>query len=204
MAKSKSQTTEFSLVGQLLGLVIKNGDRLKYLRITVREREYWIKPPKALRQHLPPQITPGCWLEISGQKEKCLKTGKIKLKADYIGLAGVNTAQFQDIPLQKTKTKSATASILVCQKSSCWRRGGKAICQLLAEELRERGLADTVQIKRTGCLKRCKRGPNLVFMPDKARYSEVKPQQVQSLLGQHFGSLEKEEKTPQSPKNLVL
>ncbi|NEP36436.1 (2Fe-2S) ferredoxin domain-containing protein, partial [Moorena sp. SIO3B2] len=78
------------------------------------------------------------------------------------------------------------ASILVCQKSSCRKRGGQAVCNAIASSLKDHGLEDQVKIKETGCLKQCKHGPNLVMMPDKARYSEVAPQQIPTLIERHF------------------
>ena len=61
---------------------------------------------------------------------------------------------------------------MVCQKSDCMKRGGKAVCQALEAALSDRGLEDQVTIKGTGCMKNCKAGPNLV-MPDKTRYSRI-------------------------------
>ena len=185
MSKHKSQTAEFSLVGKLLGFVIKAGYKIKYLRLTASDQEYWIKLPKELRHHLNPAIIPGCCLEIRGTSKLCLKTGKIKLKADLVQLLPQETPSQGEMVCQ-ISAKPAQASILICQKSSCWKRGGKAICQALADGLRDRGLTDRVQIKRTGCLKQCKQGPNLVILPDRARYSQVKPQQIPALLEKHF------------------
>lgn len=55
----------------------------------------------------------------------------------------------------------------------------------LKTEIGDRGLTDEVAIKPTGCMKRCKAGPNLV-MPDKTRYSQIHAQAVPDLLDKHF------------------
>ena len=34
----------FQVVGQFLGFVLKDGYKVKYLRISVDKREYWFKP----------------------------------------------------------------------------------------------------------------------------------------------------------------
>lgn len=184
MSSSKEQISQFHLVGQLLGFVIKDGYKIKYLRITISEHEYWIKPAKEIRSQLEQTITPGCWVEVSGERKLCLKTGKLKLKADIVKLTTIpHISQPQTI-----KSKTAKASILVCQKSDCCKRGSKAVCQALAEELRDRGLENEVQIKSTGCLKECKKGPNVVMMPDKSRYSYVQPQQIPELIEKHFAN----------------
>jgi (2Fe-2S) ferredoxin len=57
--------------------------------------------------------------------------------------------------------------------------------QALQTELDDRGLTDHVTIRGTGCMKQCKAGPNLV-MPDKSRYTRIRPDQVAGLIDQHF------------------
>ena len=76
----------------------------------------------------------------------------------------------------------------MCQKSDCRKRGAEKVCQALAANLEKMGLAGKVEIKLTGCLKECKKGPNLVVMPDQARYSRVRTQQVPELVALHFRS----------------
>lgn len=76
--------------------------------------------------------------------------------------------------------------ILICRKSDCWQSGGKEIYQKLEAELADRGLSDRVQLQKAGCQKLCNQAPNLVFMPNKTRYSHVKPYQVNSLLDRYF------------------
>ncbi|MBE9142063.1 (2Fe-2S) ferredoxin domain-containing protein [Planktothrix mougeotii LEGE 06226] len=87
-------------------------------------------------------------------------------------------------PVQQPAVKPA--KILICQKSDCRKRGGDEICTLLQQELAQRGLEDQVIIQKTGCLKKCKAGPNLVMLPDKTRYSKVEPEEIPALIEQHF------------------
>jgi NADH:ubiquinone oxidoreductase subunit E len=189
MSSFQKPISEFSLVGQLLGFVIKDGYKIKYLRINFAQQEYWIKPEKNIREQLVQTLTPGCWLEVKGIRKQSLKTGKVKLSASQVDRLPISDASelpktFVDRP-QVKKSNTAKANILVCQKSNCWKRGGKEVCQLLEENIRESGLEDKVQVKLTGCLKQCKQGPNVVVMPDKARYCKVQPHQVTELL-EHF------------------
>jgi (2Fe-2S) ferredoxin len=184
-------TSAFTLAGQLLSFVIRDGYKIKYLRLGVADREYWIKLPKPLRTQLDPQIVPGCWIEVSGTRKFDFKAGKLKLKAESItpiAADGVSQAFLGDLscPLPAIAAQPSKGSILVCQKSSCWKRGGQVVCQILEQALRDRGLDDCVQVKRTGCLKQCKKGPNVVMLPDKARYSNVDPENVVSLLDRHW------------------
>ena len=87
MAKSKQQVSAFSIVGRLLGFVYKDGYKVKYLKISLRDQEYWVKPSKDIRDGLDDQFHPGCWLQLSGEQQISRKTGVLKLKADTVELA---------------------------------------------------------------------------------------------------------------------
>lgn len=187
MSNLKLLPTNFRVTGQLLGFVIKKGDKIKYLRVTVANQEYWFKLSKELRQNFDRAIIPGSWLEIEGNSELD-KYRKLKLKAEQIKLTHApNIAQLPVIT-DKPKSQIGKACILICQKSDCWKRQGKEVCQAIEESLTEQGLGEQVQIKKTGCLKQCKHGPNLVILPDKARYSRVKPENVPELISKHLKS----------------
>lgn len=180
MSKSKHRVEDFNFKGKLLGFVIKDGYKIKYLRMIVEEVEYWIKPSKEVRQSLDPHIVPGCWLEIEGTKRLNRKNGTIKYKADLV------TLQTEAKASAKTKKSKSKAKILVCQKSSCRKRGANQVCKALEGNLRDRGIEEEVTIKLVGCLKECKKGPNLVLMPDKVRYSKVNPKAVPDLINKHL------------------
>ncbi|MDJ0705730.1 MAG: (2Fe-2S) ferredoxin domain-containing protein, partial [Leptolyngbyaceae cyanobacterium MO_188.B28] len=161
---------------------------------------YQIKLPKHLRIDAIRHFTPGEWVFISGMQKVKLKTGEISLKADNLLKASpgqckeilptidqVKLTQVQEKSLEGAGgAKGGRSKVLVCSKSSCMKRGGKAICKLLESELREQGLTDQITIKLTGCMGHCKSGPNLVFMPDKARYRHVSPKMIPNLINQHF------------------
>ncbi|NJO72071.1 MAG: (2Fe-2S) ferredoxin domain-containing protein, partial [Oscillatoriales cyanobacterium RM1_1_9] len=100
-------------------------------------------------------------------------------------------------PLVSTGSSASSASnpanrleknqkILICQKSDCRKRGGNRLYTAIEEALTDRGLQDQVKIQGTGCLKRCKAGPNIVFMPDKVSYSQVNPATVPNLIEKHL------------------
>lgn len=199
-----SQISEFNLEGQFLGFAAEAGYKLKLIRVSTATGEYRVKVPKDLRSLLYRTLVPGVQVQVSGyQKFDSLK-GTLKLKADRVApiaapsqrtsLNPVPTAPFVTSPLQPiapvaTSTDRPTrikpATVLVCQKSDCCKRGGNAVARALQAELDERGLSDQVAIRGTGCMKQCKAGPNLV-MPDKSRYSRIRPEEVSALVDQHF------------------
>ena len=209
MSKSrKTEVSEFCLEGTFRHLVIKDRYKLKGLVLATDEGEVYIKLAKRLRIAFDWRLAVGTQLQIRGTKKHYLKTGEIKLKAEQIRAARsrsqtngavqrgesstsplVSTAELTNKPAEKAKK----ATILVCQKSDCMKRGGKALCQALTTEISDRGLEGEVKIKATGCMKKCKAGPNLV-MPDKTRYSRIQAGQVSALMDKHFGSQEGDEK----------
>lgn len=95
-------------------------------------------------------------------------------------------------------TPKAKACVMVCQKSSCRKRGADEVCQALTESLSDRGLEDKIAIKGTGCMKQCKQGPCVIFMPDKSRYTGIAPQEIPTLVDKHFpAKLKPEESEPE-------
>jgi (2Fe-2S) ferredoxin len=208
MYNSCKQVSEFSLEGEILSQIFEDGYKLKYLRISGdRGIEYLVKLCKELRASLSLVLTPGLRVKVVGEKQHNLKNGKIKLKAYSLKLSDSENPAQPQVDTKNTpvatltsdrEIHSRTASqtvvnpakikgkILVCQKSDCQKRGGAAVCKALENALNSRGLAGQVTIQGTGCLKQCKSGPNIVLMPDKTRYSRIKPAEIPAIIDKHF------------------
>ncbi|HHP7231750.1 MAG TPA: (2Fe-2S) ferredoxin domain-containing protein [Xenococcaceae cyanobacterium] len=187
MATVQPLVSQFTITGKLDDLVTKSNNCIKYLQLVTDQEEYWIKVAKEVRKSFPEKLQPGCLLQVTGMRKYEIHKGKIKYKAYGVELLtqpvlATPTALTSDVAVA-TKSK---AKVLFCQKSTCWKRGGKTACALLKAELQSRGIADRVEIKTVGCLKQCKKAPNVVIMPDKARYSRVQPQQVPQLIEKHL------------------
>ena len=181
---TNSQVTEFCFEGRFLDFVIKDGYKLKGLVLWTSEGECYIKLAKHLRSAFDLRLPPGTWLQVVGTKQYNAKKDQVTLVAERVMAASADMGTVTAQNLAKTKPDKVQ-TILVCQKSDCMKRGGKALCQALESELTNHGLENSVAIKGTGCMKNCKAGPNLV-MPDKTRYSKVKAEQVAALIDKHF------------------
>ena len=201
MGKShRKETSEFCLEGRFLEFVIKDGYKLKGLLLGTSEGDRYIKLAKHLRVAFDLRLPPGTWLQIVGEKQYDTKTGEVKLKAERIMACLKEVERREEVlpaiaekPKENKKEKPVKSnSILVCQKSSCMKRGGKKLCQAIAASISERGLEDQVAIKGTGCMKKCKAGPNLI-MPDKTRYTKIQAEQVSTVMDKHFGPKEQVE-----------
>lgn len=187
MSKKYQQISPFILEGRFLGFEIEDGFKIKRLNLATAEGEYCIKLAKEAKASVRGVLTPGDWLIITGEKRINLETDEVRYKAYLIRQTSPAQGFAPCLPVPATPAKAKPqATILVCQKSDCMKRGGKAVCQALQAELRDRGLQDQVTIKMTGCMKQCKEAPNLVVMPGKTRYSRLQAADVPALLDQHF------------------
>lgn len=185
MSKTKQRST-LSLEGRCLGLVYKDGSP-KRLRLLTADGEHTVKLAKDVRVSLSQAIVPGAWIQVWGETKTSHKLGEATLKAYRVSLAVPGKPE-ETLPVAVpvAGSKHATSGkILICQKSDCTKRGGKAVCRALEAALSDRQLSD-VKIQGTGCMKDCKAGPNIVFMPEKTRYSRVSAQDVSTLVDEHF------------------
>ncbi len=193
MGKKFKLISPVQLEGRFLGFEVEDGYKIKRLTLATADGEVSIKLSKAARASVRGVLTPGDWLRVWGEQSRCPDTEMVKYKADLIqqtapGQVPGSVTPIPTIPTPTPKTKPQT-TILVCQKSDCMKRGGKAVCQRLQQELGDRGLTEQVTIKGVGCMKDCKAGPNLVVMPEKARYSRIQASDVPALLDRHVPSL---------------
>lgn len=193
----RNQVSEFCFEGRFLDFAIKDGYKLKGLVLATAEGECYVKLAKDLRAAFNLQLAKGTWLQVVGEKTLDLKTGEVKLKASRVMAAGAEKQTAAETVAVSSfgdkKAKPAKATILVCQKSDCMKRGGTGVCRALESALSDRSLSNEVTIKGTGCMKNCKAGPNLV-MPDKTRYSRIQASQVPALIEKHFADkIEKQE-----------
>jgi len=192
MTKDSITLTPFNFNGELSKISYKK-KKIKYIKLVTESDKYWIKIPKQLRKKIG-NLSLGCQLQVEGQVKRNDKKGKVKYKAQTVM---ATAADATDAPVAvKTKTVSlqpvfdnkvkSKAKVLICQKSNCWKKGGKKVCAEIETKLQDLGLTKEIPIKKTGCLKQCKKAPALVMMPDKALYKQVKPKQVGKLVEKHL------------------
>ncbi len=178
------RVSEFILEGWVDLIEYKNRDVAKRIHLIDPQGSYRLKLAKSLRSILPP-LKERDFIRAIGIRTLDLEKQTYKFKAEYIWLLGAENPALEPAP-PASSNPLPCGKILVCQKSDCWKRGGKEACQLLEQTLASQGLADRVEVKKTGCLKHCKAGPNLVVLPDKTHYSRVRSRDIPKLVAQHF------------------
>ena len=78
------------------------------------------------------------------------------------------------------------AHILVCAGAGCISSGGNALKDVLATELKKRGLDGEVKIIETGCMGPCDLGPVMLVHPEGTFYQRVTALDVPKLVEEHF------------------
>ncbi|MGG6264991.1 (2Fe-2S) ferredoxin domain-containing protein [Leptolyngbya sp. AN03gr2] len=192
------QSSEFRFSGKFLGYVFKDGYKIKRLLLETSEGEFSIKITKLARASLRQTLLPGEQIQVGGWQKTDRKTNTLKFKAYWIQPTSFQASIEAAMSLTHTTAPKPTASksqksgkeaILMCQKSSCMKRG-KAVCKAIETALSDRGLDEQVQIKGTGCMKACGKAP-VVFMPGKNRYTKLNPKDVSTLIDEHFAPIVK-------------
>ncbi|AFZ21113.1 (2Fe-2S) ferredoxin domain-containing protein [Allocoleopsis franciscana] len=211
----EGKVSPFYLEGRFIGFVGDVEEKPKRIRVATAEGERYIKLSKELRYSMRGVLQPGDWVEIFGELKLKDKTGELKLKASRLkvtapalkGLVKEDTEEPGALATRGKKAQNSStnssqnlnhkpstpapkgkACVMVCQKSSCRKRGADKVCQALTESLHDHGLEDQVAIKGTGCMKQCKQGPCVVVMPDKSRYTGLAPQEIPKLVEKHFAA----------------
>jgi NADP-reducing hydrogenase subunit HndC len=76
--------------------------------------------------------------------------------------------------------------VLVCGGTGCTSSGSQQIIDNFEAELKKNGLAEEVEIVRTGCHGLCAEGPVVVVKPDDIFYAQVQPEDVAEIVAEHL------------------
>ena len=76
--------------------------------------------------------------------------------------------------------------VLVCGGTGCTSSGSQKLIEKLEEEINQKGLAEKVQIVRTGCFGLCEKGPIMIVYPEGAFYSRVEPKEITRIVDEHL------------------
>ncbi len=76
--------------------------------------------------------------------------------------------------------------VLVCGGTACESNRGIELFNALKEEVKKNGLANDVQVVRTGCLGFCEKGPLVKIVPQDTFYVEVMPEDAKDIVEEHL------------------
>ncbi len=75
---------------------------------------------------------------------------------------------------------------LVCGGTGCESSKADQIYRNLVKSCEDHGLKDSVQVVKTGCFGFCEKGPIVKVLPDESFYVEVKPEDAERIVAEHF------------------
>ena len=75
--------------------------------------------------------------------------------------------------------------ILVCGGTACESSKSDQIYKNLVEEAKNQGVADQVQVVKTGCFGFCEQGPIVKVLPEDSFYVQVKPEDAKEIISEH-------------------
>ncbi|MDR3170936.1 MAG: NAD(P)H-dependent oxidoreductase subunit E, partial [Treponema sp.] len=78
--------------------------------------------------------------------------------------------------------KGCTHYILTCGGTACQSNKGVEIYEGLIAEAKKQGVADKVQIIKTGCFGFCEKGPIVKVLPENSFYVDVTPEDVAEII----------------------
>lgn len=163
------------LKGQYVGPVRSTKGKMKGLRLWTGSQEYPIKLPKYLRPILVRELTPEMFIQVW-------------VYADEKGLQAINVmplpgaemnallADWSSPPQSDREPSLPEVCIQVCNKGKCRKRGGQNLYQLLRAEVTSNPKLQHVAIEAVGCLKACKKGPNLRLSNSKTVINHITPE----------------------------
>jgi len=88
--------------------------------------------------------------------------------------------QLRRVLMAITDLKKPT--IALCGSTGCEALGAKEVVKAFKEEFKKRNLEGKVDIKETGCLGFCEKGPRVIIMPEDIAYFKVQPSDVPEIV----------------------
>lgn len=165
--------------------------KLKGLVLQGRDGDFCIKLPKYLRPMLARELVLGAYVRVWAYQD-----GDIWRAINLLLLEEHDIATLcwsETVPASTLDQPEATATnvttpnppkrcIQVCRKGKCYKQGSKHIWHALQAEVEANPALQHISIEATGCMKACKKGPNLKVMPKGKMISGVTPQQALAVL----------------------
>ncbi|MEM6714592.1 MAG: (2Fe-2S) ferredoxin domain-containing protein [Cyanobacteria bacterium P01_D01_bin.6] len=182
------------LKGQFTEVMRSAKGKVKGLYLRAEAETYAIKLPKYLRPMLVRELSPGAFVQVWADfdEEKWRGINVLPLsEQEAIALQKswqTPTARHTDAtvatvePSLKAAKSSPPSSkklcVKVCRKGKCFKQGGRQIIQSLETAIATDPNLQHVSVEGVGCLKACKKGPNLKLSNSPKVINGVTPSNV--------------------------
>jgi (2Fe-2S) ferredoxin len=192
--------TRFEVAGQFRGYQWSDRGLLDSIQLESTETLWTIRLSKACQVSLwelalHQDIRLGDWVLVKGT-QSLKKQGMVYKAAEISPLVSAMESALSaseidslspTVVVPSPNCSSKPTQILVCQKSSCRKRGSQAVQRCLAQTLQDCGLTEQAKIKETGCLKECGKGPAIAI--GKKRYTKLSQADIPALVAVHFPAM---------------
>jgi len=179
------------LKGQFAEILRSPKGKVKGVHLQTETETYAVKLPKYLRPVLVRELTPGDFVQVWAYLEDEQWRGINILplsEPEQIALPECwQSRQSAPEEVAAAPTTTAPASpvaaasapkplcVQVCRKGKCFKQGGRQIMQSLETAIAADPKLQHVSVEGVGCLKACKKGPNLRLSHSKKVVSGVTP-----------------------------
>lgn len=182
------------LKGQFTEVWRSDKGKIKGLHLRTESDTYPIKLPKYLRPMLVRELAPHAFVQVWAYHDDEKWRGiNIMPLSECEAIALRDTWQSQPaasdcLAATATVTVEETPQKLcvkVCSKGKCFKQGGRQVMKSLEAAIAEDPSLQHVTVEGVGCLKACKKGPNIKLSNFKKVISGVTPDNVVTLVHQH-------------------
>jgi len=88
----------------------------------------------------------------------------------------------------RSRSRSDKVTVSVCSSTGCVALGSKTLMKTLREYISNQGLDEDVEVKETGCLGFCEKGPRVTVYPDGISYFRVKSEDIDEIVSRSLES----------------
>ena len=173
------------LKGQFVDVLRSEKGKLKGIVLRTADQTYNIKLPKYLRPILVRELAPHAFVQVWAYPDENRWRGINIMpleEPEAIALrdAWGNFDSPVDVPSKASSRRQKTLCVQVCRKGKCFKQGGKQIMQALEAEIAANPELHHISVEGVGCMKACKKGPNIKLSNSKRVISGVTPATVLS------------------------
>ncbi|WP_204138112.1 (2Fe-2S) ferredoxin domain-containing protein [Halomicronema sp. CCY15110] len=187
------------LKGQFTDVLRSPKGKIKGVCLQTETATYAIKLPKYLRPVLVRELTPGDFVQVWAYCEAERWRGinilplaepeQSALQArwqtrDTVSRPAPNQVETATAP-ESPALHPKPLCVQVCRKGTCFKRGGRQIMESLETVTAADPSLQHVSVEGVGCLKACKKGPNLKLSNAKKVISGVTPENAIALVAKH-------------------
>ncbi len=194
------------LKGQFIDVLRSQKGKIKGVHLQTETETYAIKLPKYLRPVLVRELTLGDFVQVWAYCEEDQWRGinilplsepeqvairelwqARSISPEAVALSDASLTPPATVTAEPAAASPRPVCVQVCRKGKCFKQGGRKIMQSLETAIAADPNLQHVSVEGVGCLKACKKGPNLKFSHSKKVINGVTPDNAIALVNKYAG-----------------